>query len=180
MYGIVNQAIQGLVQENFGNESWEKIKAKAGIEVQSFLNNQSYDDSITYQLAGAAAEVLEMEVGQVLHAFGEYWILKTGLNNYGALLKSGGNNLKEFLVNLPNFHSRIMLMYPNLTPPEFKIDEIEDNSVHVHYFSERAGLTDFMSGLLSGLGKMFETDVEVTLIEAKDQGNDHDVFKVVW
>jgi hypothetical protein len=34
-------------------------------------------------------------------------------------VNSGGINLKEFLVNLPVFHNRIMLIYPKLTP-EFK------------------------------------------------------------
>jgi hypothetical protein len=52
-------------------------------------------------------------------------------------MNSGGINLKEFLVNLPVFHNRIMLIYPKLTPPEFKVSHIETNSIHIHYFSKR-------------------------------------------
>ena len=33
-------------------------------------------------------------------------------------------------------------------------------------------------GLLRGLGKMFATPIEVTLIESKDEGADHDVFQL--
>ena len=180
MYGIINQAIQGLITEEFGEDTWVKVKEKSQVNIDIFLNNESYDDSVTYQLAGAAAEVLGISLSDVLFTFGEYWILKTGARNYGALMRSGGGNLKEFLVNLPNFHSRVMLMYPDLTPPEFRISDVEESALHVHYYSERQGLSDFVVGLLHGLGKLFETQVEVTLLDSRDKGNDHEIYHVKW
>jgi len=180
MYGIVNQAINGLVVENYGEESWEKIKVESGIEQKNFLSNESYDDSITYSLAGAAAKVLGVTVGDVLIALGEYWILKTGKEKYGALMESGGHDLMEFLINLPNFHSRVMLMYPNLTPPEFKTEEVGERKVKVEYFSEREGLTDFMRGLLYGLMKMYDIEGQVELTSPKQENKEHDEFMVTW
>jgi len=38
-------------------------------------------------------------------------VLKTAKEKYGSMMESGGNNLKEFLVNLPEFHNRFMMMY---------------------------------------------------------------------
>ena len=178
MYGIVNKAIQGLVTENFGEEAWLKIKAKSGVNRDEFLNNDSYPDSETFSLAIAAAEVLNITLEQVLIAFGEYWILKTGLHHYGALMKSGGDNFKDFLINLPNFHSRVMLMYPNITPPEFLINELENEQLEVHYYSERSGLTYFVWGLLQGMGKMFNNTLEIELTQQKNNENDHDIFIV--
>ncbi|NNC95624.1 MAG: heme NO-binding domain-containing protein [Chitinophagales bacterium] len=180
MYGIVNQAIQGLVTEQFGEDTWMEVKKRSNIDFNTFLSNESYDDSVTYQLAGATSEVLGISVDQVLEAFGEYWVLKTGQENYGSLLKAGGRSLKEFLVNLPNFHSRVMLMYPNLTPPEFRISHIEDRSLQLHYYSEREGLVGFVRGLIQGLGKMFDTTVETKLLQSRDDGSDHEVFYVEW
>lgn len=180
MYGIVNKAIEDLVKVNFGEDIWEAVKNRSGIEVDYFLSNKPYDDDITYKLAGAVSEEVSMSVGKVLEAFGEWWILKTGKEKYGGLMQAGGNNLREFLVNLPLFHNRIMLMYPKLTPPEFKISDIEQNSLHVHYFSKREGLQEFVRGLLTGLGKMYETPVEVTLLETRDTGSHHEIFKVKW
>ena len=72
------------------------------------MSNESYDDSVTFNLAGAASEVLGISVSEVLVAFGEYWVLRTGQEKYGALLKAGGSNFSEFMINLPNFHSRVM------------------------------------------------------------------------
>lgn len=180
MYGIVNKAIEDLVKVNFGEEKWDAVKKRSGVQVDYFLSNEPYDDAITYQLAGAVSEEMEMPVGKVLEAFGEWWVLKTGKEKYGGLMQAGGNNLKEFLVNLPLFHNRIMLMYPKLTPPEFQISNVEENSVHVHYFSKRVGLQEFVRGLLSGLGKMYETPVAIELLESRDEGKNHEIFKVSW
>ena len=180
MYGIVNKAIQDLVTETFGEDKWEAVKEKSAVDVDFFLSNEPYDDSITYELVGAASDVLGISAGDVLHAFGEWWVLKTGKEKYGGLMEAGGNNLKEFLVNLPLFHNRIMLMYPKLTPPEFKVSDIEENSIHVHYHSEREGLQEFVRGLMSGLGKMYEVETNVELLQSRSDGSTHEIFKVSW
>ena len=179
MYGLVNQAIQGLVEENFGADTWEKIKTKAGVEEDAFLSNKIYDDRVTYELAGAAAETLGISVGEVLHAFGKYWVLKVGNQKYGTLMRSGGDSLMEFLVNLPNFHSRVMLIYSDIRPPEFKIEKLDERKLLVHYYSSREGLTDFMSGLISGLAELYQTEAKIFCVESRSQGHDHDVFEVV-
>ena len=180
MYGIINKSIEELVIENFGEDKWELIKTRSGIDVDYFISNEPYDDAITYSLAGAISDEMNVPLSQVLFLFGEWWILKTTNEKYGSLMKAGGSNLKMFLTNLPQFHNHIMLLYPKLTPPEFKVSDIEENSIHIHYHSKRKGLKDFVHGLLSGLGKMFETKVDVLLLECRDAGSNHEVFKVSW
>ena len=95
-------------------------------------------------------------------------------------MESGGNRLREFLVYLRQFHNGIMLMYPKLTPPEFKVSDIEENSIHVHYFSKREGLQEFVRGLLSGLGKMYGVETSIDLMQTRDEGSSHEIFKVSW
>lgn len=180
MYGIVNKAIEDLVKANFGEDKWEAVKERSGVDVDFFISNEPYNDDITYKLAGAVSEEMNMTVEKVLEAFGEWWILKTGKEKYGGLMSAGGTNLREFLVNLPIFHNRVMLIYPKLTPPEFKVSDIQDRSIHVHYFSKREGLQEFVRGLLSGLGKMYDTPVEIELIQSRNDGSHHEIFKVSW
>jgi hypothetical protein len=180
MYGIVNKAIQDLVTTNFGEPVWEKVKVTSGIDIDYFLSNEPYDDDITFQLAGAVATELNISVGEVLIVFGEWWILKTGKEKYGSLLEAGGKNLREFLINLPAFHNRIMLMYPKLTPPEFKISDVAENSIHMHYFSKREGLQEFVRGLFQGLGKLYSTAVDIELLQSRNEGSTHEIFKVSW
>ena len=180
MYGIVNKAIEQLVTEQFGSEKWQAVKEKSGVDIDFFLSNEPYDDAITYQLAGAASEVLDIPLNDILEAFGEYWVLKTGKEKYGALMQAGGSSLKEFLINLPAFHNRIMLIFPKLTPPEFHVSNIEERSLCLHYFSKREGLQGFVRGLLQGLSKLFETPAEILLLQSRADGKDHEIYQINW
>lgn len=180
MYGIVNKAIQNLVTTNFGADVWESVLEKSGIDIDFFISNEPYDDAITYKLAIAVSDIMKMPLNEVLYALGEWWVLKTAKEKYGGLMESGGSNLKEFLVHLPMFHNRVMMIYPNLTPPEFKVSDITDNSIHIHYHSTREGLKDFTNGILNGLGKMYDTEVKVEELQSRDDGANHEIFKVSW
>jgi hypothetical protein len=115
-----------------------------------------------------------------LFLFGEWWILETTNRKYKGLLQSGGKNLKEFLINLPKFHSHLMLLYPKLTPPEFSISDIQESSLNVHYFSKRDGLKDFVKGLLSGLGKLYETPISISELNASLNSNNQAILNVTW
>lgn len=180
MYGIVNKAIQELVIANFGEEKWDIILEKSGIEEDFFISSEAYDDDITFKLARAVSDEMNMSLKDVLIAFGEWWVLKTTKEKYGGLMESGGSTLKEFLINLPLFHNRVMLIYPKLTPPEFKISEVTENSLKLHYFSKREGLQEFVRGLIQGLGLMFETETTIELLQTRDFGDDHEIFKISW
>jgi hypothetical protein len=180
MYGIVNKAIQDLVISNFGQERWEKILERSGIEEDFFISSEAYDDDITFKLAIAVSDEMNITLKDVLVAFGEWWVIKTTKERYGGLMESGGSSLKEFLENLPLFHNRVMLIYPKLTPPEFKVSKVSENSLNLHYFSKREGLQEFVRGLIQGLGKMFNTETTIELLQTRDLGDDHEIFKVSW
>ena len=104
MYGLVNKAIEELVVTNFGEDKWEAIKLKAGVDVDAFISNEGYPDEMTYTLVGAASEVLGIPAEQVLIAFGEHWVLKTATHSYGPMMKSNGKSLKEFLIKIGRAH----------------------------------------------------------------------------
>jgi hypothetical protein len=180
MYGIVNKAIQELVIANFGKDKWEIIRERSGIDVDFFISNEPYDDDITFKLAIAVSEEMGMSIEEVLVAFGEWWVMKTTKEKYSGLMESGGSNLKEFILNLPIFHNRVMLIYPKLTPPEFKVTDITENSVNLHYFSNRFGFQEFVRGLIQGLAKMFDTKVLIELIQSRNDGHSHEIFKITW
>lgn len=180
MYGIVNKAIEDLIKENFGEDKWEAVLKHSNIDIDFFIGNEAYDDDITFKLAISASEVLGIPLQDVLIAFGEWWVLRTGKEKYRGLIEAGGSSLKEFLKNLPIFHNRVALIYPKLTPPEFKVDEVDATTIDVHYFSKRQGLQEFVRGLLQGLGKLYSVAVKIDLLETRNHGADHEVFRVSW
>jgi hypothetical protein len=59
-----------------------------------------------------------------------------------------------------------MLIYPKLTPPEFKVSHIETNSFHIHYFSKKENYKSLLEDCC-GLGKLYGTVVSVELIHMK-------------
>lgn len=180
MYGIVNKAIRDLIVADYGEEVWKSVQEHAGVDVEFFVSNEPYPDDISYKLVGAASEVLSLPAEEILIRFGEHWVMKTGVESYGSLLKSGGASLPEFLVNLPDFHARVALLYPQLQPPEFMCTDTTETSLKLHYFTHRPGLTSFVIGLLRGLSKLYETPSSVRLIASKAEGDDHDIFDVSW
>lgn len=180
MYGIVNKAIEELVVVNFGPEKWEAIKKTSGIKHDFFISSEPYDDEVTFKLAQAVSLEMNMSLDEVLVAFGQWWVVKTTQDKYGDLMRSGGNNLRDFLMNLPLFHNRVMLLYPKLTPPEFRITELTESSLHLHYVSQRQGLREFVRGLIQGLGIIFKTDISIQLIHSRQEGATHEIFKLSW
>ncbi|MDX1937951.1 MAG: heme NO-binding domain-containing protein [Flavihumibacter sp.] len=180
MYGIVNVALEEMVISNYGQDKWEEALHKSGAGVFHFEVDKLYDDEVTYLLVASVAEVLEMNIHKVMNLFGEWWILKVGTGKHANLMASGGESLKEFLINLPTFHSKVILIYVEMFAPQFTVTDVEANSLVIHYYSNRRSLTEFVRGLLLGLGKMFKTPVSVILLNSRNEGADHDTFRVSW
>jgi hypothetical protein len=180
MYGLVNKAIQEMVIKGHGEAKWNEIKMKAGMTEDRFVSLKSYPDALTYDLVGAASQVLGAGADDILKAFGEHWVLYTAQEGYGEMLDFTGATLVQFLQNLDLLHLRVKNMMPDLQPPRFECQNVTANSAELLYFSNRQGLTPMVVGLLEGLGKRFNTPVTVTLIEAKQDAEGADRFLVGW
>jgi hypothetical protein len=160
MLGFVNQAIKDMVVSEFGSDSWMAICEDVQFLEKSFASQQDYPDLLTYQFVGSICKLQNMEASDVLIAFGEYWVLKTATPTYGILFKASGQTFAEFLEYLPNFHSKVMLFYPNINPPDFRVDKIAENQYRLFYFSHRQGLDSFVIGILQGLAKFYNEKIE--------------------
>lgn len=178
MYGIVNKAIEELVCTQQGSDTWARIKQRSGVATDFFISDAPYPDAVTYQLAQATAEELQQPLAEVLRQFGHFWVMHTGKQKYGALMEAGGANLRDFLLALPQFHNRILLMFPQLRPPEFVVHETAAGSLLVHYYSERQGLEPFVQGLLEGLALLFKTQATVEQQQCRTHTNEAAIFVV--
>jgi hypothetical protein len=180
MYGMVNLALEELVIQRAGRGLWQQIKLDADVHIELFARNQGYPDEITYALVGAASKRLNLQPNELLKEFGVHWILHTAEHGYSDLMAAGGNTLKDFLLNLPNLHTRISLLFPHLKPPEFRCSDVTEHTMSLHYVSPRSGLTAFLEGLLLGLGQRFQTPIQVQCIARRDEGAEHDIFHLDW
>jgi hypothetical protein len=174
MYGLVNKAVVDLITTKFGEETWNKIKQKAEVDIDVFVSMDGYPDDITYRLVGAASEVLGITTEQVLETFGEHWVLYTASEGYGPMLKASGNTLREFLMNLDALHARVALQMPDLLPPRFQLIDIDASTMLLEYHSPRVGLAPMVVGLLRGLGIRFQVEIEISHTRLAE----HDEFTI--
>ena len=179
MYGLVNQAIRDMIVVNHGEEAWTRVRERAAVEVEQFEGMEPYPDDLTHRLVMAASVELDADPHALLRAFGEFWVTYTATAGYGPLMDMAGSSLPEFLHNLDDLHARVGVNFPQLVPPSFDAEDLdEEGTMHLHYHSKREGLAPMVIGLVEGLGDRFETPVEVEQLAARSDGADHDVFAV--
>lgn len=176
MYGLVNQAVREMVVTHYGEDKWEEIREQAGTD-DVFIAMDQYPDEVTVGLVGGACAVLGAEPAQVLESFGEYWVQFT-VRTYGELFEMSGDSFVGFIKNLNDLHTRVEQMMPDLAPPSFIVTDETDGQFTLQYHSKRAGLQPMVQGLVRGLGKHFNTAVDITLVRGKDQGLSYDEFRV--
>lgn len=180
MIGLVNKAIEGLVCSAHGEETWDEIVERAGVGDAHFLGMDPYPDAVTYDLVGAAAEVLQTEAADLLRAFGEYWTTYVVDEGYGHLLEMHDGGFVSFLSRLDEMHGRVGLVFDGLQPPSFRCEDEQESQVVLRYYSDRPGLAPMIEGLVLGLGRRFDLDVSVEQITEKGDHADHDAFRICW
>ncbi|WP_427160524.1 heme NO-binding domain-containing protein [Aliinostoc sp. HNIBRCY26] len=180
MYGLVNKAIQDMVCSRFGEDIWRTIKQKAEVDVDVFISMEGYPDDITHRLVKAASVVLNLSPSEIMQAFGEFWVQYTSEEGYGEMMDMSGDTLPEFLENLDNLHARVGVSFPKLQPPSFECSDVEEDILKLHYRSDREGLAPMVLGLVKGLGTRFDTEVEITQTQSRDNGAEHDEFLVKY
>jgi hypothetical protein len=172
MYGLVNKAIQGLVTQRKGSQAWTRIIEETG-STSTFISMETYPDSVSFALVGAAAQELGVDAAAFLRELGYYWVTYTGAEGYGDMFNLWGDDLRSFLKNLDLMHERVKSTMPQLEPPSFTTVDQPDGRIRLSYFSHREGMTPMVLGLLEGLAVKFSTPMSVEhLVHRVDAGHD--------
>eukprot|EP00002_Diphylleia_rotans_P012619 TRINITY_DN2470_c0_g1_i1.p1 TRINITY_DN2470_c0_g1~~TRINITY_DN2470_c0_g1_i1.p1 ORF type:complete len:576 (-),score=91.22 TRINITY_DN2470_c0_g1_i1:215-1942(-) len=166
MYGWINDCVEALVLENFGEASWKAIKEKAGVYEKNgeFIRHKYYDDASTYSLVFAAAEVLNLTPEQILETFGGYFVLFVKKAGYDKLMRAQGSDLYEFLSNMNSMHFTLQTSgLEQLEPPDFACERVPGcpDDLILHYWSTRKGLAPMIPGIVKQCAKdYFKASVE--------------------
>lgn len=161
MYGMVNQAVKGLIVQEVGESAWASIVQNTGAP-SSFEDMLVYDDKITYDIVAEISRQLEVSAEDLLIKFGAYWIENIALKNYQDLLDKKKHNIYTFLQNLNAMHDHLKITYPKLMPPIIRSKELDNKDIQIDYYSKRVGLESFVIGLLQGLMEHFEVSGEIS------------------
>ncbi len=178
MYGLINQAIQAHVESRYGAAAWRRGCAAAMLEEPAFLTLESYPDSVSYALVAAVAKETGLSPAVVLEDVGRLFTGFAASRGYEDLLRATGSSFAQFLTNLDLLHSHVGGAYPELRPPSFRVSELQDDCMRLHYYSTREGLASMVIGLLHGAAERFELTLEVVHDVRCGEGSDHDEFAV--
>jgi hypothetical protein len=180
MYGLVNKAIREMMLARTSHQVWCATLESAGIDEDAFVISESYADEITFSLTKAASQTLNISVDQFLRDLGHWWIRQTAVRDYPHLMHAAGTSLKDFLLRLPDLHTRIGIIFPRLQPPEFACSDIGPVSLRLHYRSHRQGLVPFLIGLLEALALHFKTPLRITHETREGASTGHEIFLLEW
>ncbi|CAH1174092.1 unnamed protein product [Phaedon cochleariae] len=172
MYGFVNYALELLVIKTFGEDTWEIIKKNAQVQMEGqFLVRQIYEDELTYNLIGAAVDILKIPANTILELFGKTFFEFCQDSGYDKILQVLGATPRDFLTNLDALHDHLGTLYPGMKAPSFRCTERpEDGALVLHYYSDRPGLEHIVIGIVKTVAsRLHNTEVEVEIIKTKEE-----------
>ncbi|XP_075058041.1 guanylate cyclase soluble subunit beta-2-like [Mixophyes fleayi] len=169
MYGFINTCLKSLVIEKYGEETWDLLRTKTGVQ-DTFMTYEVYKDEITLQLVEKACQMLGVSPEAVLQQFGEYFFEFCKRSGYDHMLRTLGGNLYEFIANLDALHSYLSLSYQAMNAPSFRVEMNEDGSMHLHYYSDRRGLCHIVPGIMGAVAlDFFKTEISMEIISQSDE-----------
>jgi len=168
MFGMIHRSARDMVLAQFGQSAWDEILKRAELDDGSFISGESYPDAVTLKLITTAAEVANLSVDDTLHAFGEHWVAAAWSGPYATVMTVLGRSLGEALANLDRMHASIQIAMPDADLPQFSIIAEDEHRIEIEYFSNRAGLENFVRGLFRGLMDRFGVKGEVVYAQAPD------------
>ena len=177
MYGMVNKLLIDVLVNEYGSETWSKIEKRSGVDGGYIIGMEQYPDDVTYNIVGAASEIVGVSAEQLLEMFGKKWVEMTAKGDYGHYYAMA-DNLFDFLENVDSMHQSLGASMPELRPPSFTLSILDNSSAQLQYMSNRPGLTSFVVGLIKGLADHYGQEITVAITAEKQSGADQDQFQI--
>ncbi|XP_055381357.1 guanylate cyclase soluble subunit beta-1 [Condylostylus longicornis] len=170
----INSAMKKAVGGQKGIRTEEELKIidvkKAEVNMEGqFLVRQIYDDEITYNLIGAAVEILNIPADAILELFGKTFFEFCQDSGYDKILQVLGATPRDFLQNLDALHDHLGTLYPGMRAPSFRCTE-DNGKLILHYYSERPGLEHIVIGIVKAVAsKLHGVEVDIEIIKRKGE-----------
>lgn len=178
MYGMVNQAIEQMVRADYGATVWAAIRRRAGVTQEVFVTTELYPDEITASLLVAASDCTGVSGADLRHRLGEFWMFGATAEN--GLFAVTGSDVGQFLSHLSRLRDRMSLLFPELNLPRLAVEDRTAGAVRIRCSKLEPAMIPFATGLLSGIGRRFNTPVVVTVDPAGGETGGPARIRVEW
>ena len=158
MKGIVFNLLEECVSRTHGEDTWDLLLQKAGLE-GAFTSLGTYPDEQLYALVAAAAEALKVPPQGVIRWFA---VEAAGLfaERFPEFF-SPHKTTRSFLMTLNGIiHPEVRKLYPGADVPNFTFEDQADGRLSIVYHSHRK-LCALAEGLIEGSAKQFGEKVTI-------------------
>ena len=102
---------------------------------------------------------------ELMEQFGKKFFEHCNSSGWKKILPCLGGNLKDFLSGLDNLHEQLLVRYPGMQAPSFRVDSKQGSDVlTVFYYSIRDGLRYMVVGMIKAAAKqLYQSEVDVVI-----------------
>jgi len=162
MKGTIVNCLRELICERHGEEQWRAIMRRSGLDEDiRFMYSSDVEDRAILGVIDNACVALGITRAKAADTFGDYWINTYAVKIYKSYF-AHFTSFRQFMEGLDELHQRITDDIPNAHPPRFEVVNIGRGHLRLRYVSSR-GLTDFAAGLVRGIGRYFNLEVEAVI-----------------
>lgn len=172
MKGIVFTALNDMIIEQFGIETWDHLVTRLDLPSGgSYTAGGTYEDTEFLQLIQTLAQMKNLQSSLFLELFGEYMFTVLA-NKYSVFLKKD-MSLKEFLKSVDGtIHVEVEKLNPGEQLPFITYEEPALNQLIMLYRSHRK-LCHLAIGLINGAAKHYRKNIKINQTLCMHQKSDH-------
>lgn len=161
MKGVIMACLSQLVSERFGQGKLDEIMEACGLDPRKkFMATEDIPEEQAMRMLKSTCDVLQITMEQAAEAFGDYWVNVYAPKIYGVYYKNV-SNARDFLLRMDEVNVKTTKNMENAMPPRFTYAWEDDDTLLMTYKSSR-DLIDICVGLVKGVGKYYQEDLEVT------------------
>ncbi len=100
-----------------------------------------------------------------MEQFGQKFFEHCNSSGWKKILPCLGGNLRDFLSGLDNLHEQLLVRYPGMQAPSFRVETKQGSDViTVFYYSIRDGLQYMVVGMIKAAAKqLYQSDVDIAV-----------------
>ena len=160
MHGFFLTEFKKYIKATRGDEAWEAVRARAGLQSRAYVPIQQYPDKEAAALVAAASAIDGAEATRILESYGRF-IVADLLSLYRGLLRPEWRSLQliEHAQEVIDRVKRLNGLAVGL--PEISVERANPDRLLVRYESPRK-LCNVGKGMLRGIGDYFDEELKVT------------------
>jgi tRNA A-37 threonylcarbamoyl transferase component Bud32 len=160
MHGLIFLQLQRFARKQGSIIAWERLLREAQLPVKSYSPARAYPDEEMFALVGAASRLLDIPMGAVLEAFGEF-VAPEFIRLYGNLIEPQWKTLDLIEHTEQMIHTAVRVGNPGALPPVLTCVRSTPDELQIVYGSERQ-LCSIAKGIVKGVARHYGETVNIT------------------